>query len=55
MNNGAFFTHQYPNLFVQLGISEKEIEKKIKDTFETIFFDPAERFLFLKRAKVWDI
>ncbi|HEX9062303.1 MAG TPA: glycosyl hydrolase family 8 [Clostridia bacterium] len=48
MNKGAFFTKEYPNLFIHLGISEAEIEKKIKDTFETIFFDPEERLYFEK-------
>ncbi|NLD47133.1 MAG: xylanase [Clostridiaceae bacterium] len=48
MNNGAFFTQEYTNLFSRLGISETEVEKRIKDTFETIFFDPQERFYFEK-------
>ncbi len=48
MNDGGFFTHSYPNLFRCLGISETEIDKKIKDTFETIFFNPVERFYFEK-------
>ena len=48
MNNGAFFTNKYPNLFAQLGVSEEQIEKKIKETFETMFFDPIERIYFEK-------
>lgn len=36
----------YPNLFLELGISQEEIDKKINDTFKTIFFDPEERIYF---------
>jgi oligosaccharide reducing-end xylanase len=36
----------YPNLFHELGIPQEEIDKKIKDTFETMFFDPEERIYF---------
>ena len=36
----------YPNLFLELGISQEEIDKKINDTFETMFFDPEERIYF---------
>ncbi len=36
----------YPNLFLELGISQKEIDKKIDNTFETMFFDPKERIYF---------
>jgi oligosaccharide reducing-end xylanase len=46
MNKGAYFTNSYPNLFAQMGISEDQIKKKIKDTFETMFFDPTERIYF---------
>lgn len=37
---------QYPNLFAEIGVSEQEIEQKIADCFQTIFFDPEERFYF---------
>lgn len=46
MNKGAFYTHEYPNLFAQLGISEEQIEKRIRETFDTLFFDPEERIYF---------
>ena len=48
MNNGAFFSQEYPNLFAQLGISEEQIGKKMDDTFETMFFHPTERIYFEK-------
>ena len=46
MNKGAFNTHVYPDLFSELGISGEQIEKKIKHTFETMFFHPIERIYF---------
>jgi oligosaccharide reducing-end xylanase len=36
----------YPDLFSQAGISKGEIQQKISDTFNTVFFDPAERIYF---------
>jgi oligosaccharide reducing-end xylanase len=46
MSKGAFHTGQYPNLFSELGISQEEVDSKIKETFETMFFDPKERIYF---------
>jgi oligosaccharide reducing-end xylanase len=48
MNKGTFCTKEYPNLFAQLGLSEEQIGKKIVETFQTLFFDPAERIYFEK-------
>lgn len=36
----------YPNLLAELGISQNEINKRIEDTFHTIFVDPVEKFYF---------
>jgi oligosaccharide reducing-end xylanase len=46
MKNGAFYSHHYLNLFAELGISQELIDKKMKDTFDTMFFDPEERVYF---------
>lgn len=35
---GAFFTRKYRNVFLELGYSEEEIEKKVAHTFEQLFF-----------------
>jgi oligosaccharide reducing-end xylanase len=43
---GGAIMKTYPNLFAEIGMTEAEIEKKIKDTFETMFFDPEERIYF---------
>ncbi len=48
MKNGAFYTNIYPNLLDEIGISDNHIEKKINETFETMFFDPEERIYFEK-------
>jgi oligosaccharide reducing-end xylanase len=48
MNKGAFYTGNYPNLFKELRLSTEEIDKKIQDTFYTLFFDPKEKIYFQK-------
>ena len=35
---GAFYTGKYRNVFLEFGYSEEEIEKKIAQTFEQLFF-----------------
>ena len=35
---------QYPNFFEEIGVSREQAAKKIRDCFETIFFDPEEKF-----------
>lgn len=46
MSEGAFYTGVYPNLFALAGISKEEIDKRITDTFYTMFFDPVEKIYF---------
>ncbi|NLO08943.1 MAG: xylanase [Clostridiales bacterium] len=42
---GAFYTGKYRNLFKELGYKEEEINKKLDDTYQTIFYGPEdERF-----------
>ena len=36
---GAFYTGEYRNLFKEYGYSEEEIEKRVQETWETLFFD----------------
>ena len=48
MNEGAFYTSKYPDLFAEIGLSGDQIEKKICETFDTMFFDPEERIYFEK-------
>ncbi|MDR1689420.1 MAG: xylanase [Clostridiales bacterium] len=38
--------NEYPNLFLENGISKAETDKKIKKTFNTMFFDKKERIYF---------
>ncbi len=35
---------QYPNQFARVGISDEAVLEKIRSSFETIFFDPEEKF-----------
>ncbi|NLL00925.1 MAG: xylanase [Clostridiales bacterium] len=42
---GAFYTGEYRNLFKELGYKEEDIQKKIDDAYQTIFYGPEdERF-----------
>ncbi len=43
---GAFKTGEYRNVFAELGYQLEEIEKKIKDAFNTVFYDENEKFFF---------
>ncbi len=46
MKRGAAFTGVYPNLFEKIGISQEECDKKVQETFETMFFHPEEKIYF---------
>lgn len=37
---GAFATRRYRNLFVELGYKQKDIDKKLKSVFESVFYGP---------------
>ena len=52
MKEGAFHTNKYPDLFAEIGLSGEQIEKKIRDTFNTMFFDPEERIYFEKDERM---
>lgn len=41
---GAFETGVYPNCFAQAGLDQQAVDEKIRAAFDTIFFDPAEKF-----------
>ena len=42
---GAFYTGQYRNLFKEYGFNESEIEQRLEDAYQTIFYGPeGERF-----------
>ena len=40
---GAYETGVYRNIFKECGYSEEEIEKRVKETFETIFSELKEQ------------
>lgn len=46
MVDGAFYTGKYQNLFGEIGITKEEIDKRINQTFETLFFDQKEKIYF---------
>ncbi|HCA70725.1 MAG TPA: xylanase [Lachnospiraceae bacterium] len=39
---GAFYTGEYRNIFKELGFTETEIEKKLEEAYQTIFYGPKE-------------
>ena len=41
---GAYETGVYPNCFIQAGLDQQAVDEKIRAAFDTIFFDPAEKF-----------
>lgn len=46
MGKGAFYTGQYPNLLEQIGISQEKIDRRIQETFDTMFSDPVEKIYY---------
>lgn len=44
---GAFYTGKYRNVFLECGYSKEDIDKKLKETFNTVFYGPEdEKFYF---------
>ena len=43
---GAYETKQYRNVFAEYGYSEEEIEKRVQETFETIFHGSEEEHFY---------
>ena len=43
---GAFETGVYRNVFMECGIPEEEIEKKVSDTFRTMFYGKEEERIY---------
>ncbi len=37
---GAFYTKEYRNVFKECGYSDEEIQKKLKESFNTVFYGP---------------
>lgn len=46
MAEGAFYTGIYQNLFLKAGITQQEIDDRIKKTYETMFLDPEEKIYY---------
>ena len=38
MKKGSFFTKQYRNVFLELGYSQAEIDARVEETFQTMFY-----------------
>lgn len=46
MSKGAFYTGEYRNVFSECGYKSDEIEKKIEDTFEILFYGSEEENIY---------
>lgn len=46
MEKGAFYTGRYPNLWAELGYGQEEIDRRIEETFETLFFGNGEEAIY---------
>jgi len=53
MNNGAYFTGEYPNFLEEVGISREQSVQRIEQAFRTIFFDPEEGFCHHTDEDAW--
>ena len=49
---GAYETGVYRNIFKECGYSEEEIEKRVKETFETIFYGSEEERFYHEAGAV---
>ena len=43
---GAFYSGEYRNVFLEYGYDEKEIEQKINDTWNEMFYGPDDRRIY---------
>ena len=50
---GAYETKQYRNVFEECGYTREEIEKRVQDTFQTIFYGSEEERFY--HEAIWDI
>lgn len=52
---GAYETKQYRNVFAEYGYSEEEIEKRVQETFETIFHGSEEERFYHEAGEGYGI
>ena len=53
MRTGAFETGIYPNYLAETGISDEQALEKVKNAFDTIFFDAEENFCHRTEEDAW--
>ena len=47
--------NSYRNVFAEYGYSEEEIEKRVQETFETIFHGSEEERFYHEAGRIWDL
>ena len=53
MHTGAFFSGVYPNFLNEVGISDELAKEKIRQAFDTIFFNEEENFCYHTDEDAW--
>ena len=53
MDRGAFETGRYPNYLSEIGISDEEAARMVRQAFDTIFSDPEENFCHHTEEDAW--
>lgn len=46
MKKGAFYTGQYRNVFLELGYSQEEIDARVEEAFQTMFYGSEEERIY---------
>ena len=52
---GAYKTGKYRNIFKEYGYPEEEIQKRVEDTFNTIFYGNDDERFYHEPVMIWDI
>ena len=53
MNAGSFETRNYPNFLSEIGITDEQADTLVNQAFQTIFFDPEEKFCHHTDPDAW--
>ena len=52
---GAFYTGEYRNVFAELGIAQEEIDQRIEETFQTMYYGSEEERIYQRTWDIWKI
>lgn len=52
---GAFYTDEYRNVFLENGYSKEEIDRKVEETFQAMFYGPEDVRIYHRQDRIWAI